>query len=149
MMKKRIKPLLLFLLAGIALACGADDCTIVEIPDYLKDLENLIIVQPNSEPVYEIDFIQTAEIEHSSATDNWFVDWSDEFWAFSGGDYWFAGIEVDDSGRIYVGNRAAHTIQVFDADGLFLTEKGGEGRGPGEFNGISDIKIQDNQLLAI
>ena len=135
----------------LTLFFGIVCCTTEEkknIPDHLKDLENLIIVQPNSEPVYEIDFIQTAEIEHGSATDNWFVDWPDEFWAFSGGDYWFAGLEVDDSGRIYVGNRAEHTIQVFDADGLFLTEKGGEGSGPGEFNGISDIKIHNNQLLA-
>ncbi|MCC5906910.1 MAG: 6-bladed beta-propeller [Balneolaceae bacterium] len=111
-------------------------------------MENLIIVQPNSEPAYAIEFIHLAEIEHSSATNNWFVDWSDEFWAFSGGDSWFAGLEVDDSGKIYVGNRTKHTIQVFDSDGLFLTETGGEGSGPGEFNGISDIKIQNNQLLA-
>ena len=119
----------------LTLFFGIVCCTTEEkknIPDHLKDLENLIIVQPNSEPVYEIDFIQTAEIEHGSATDNWFVDWPDEFWAFSGGDYWFAGLEVDDSGRIYVGNRAKHTIQVFDSDGLFLTEAGGEGRGPAD-----------------
>lgn len=147
MMKNIIKPLLLFLLAGIAIACGPDDRAPVEVPDHLKDLENLIIVQPNSEPAYAIDFIQKARIEHSNATNKWFVDWSNEFWAFSGGDYWLAGLEVDDSGRIYVGNRAAHTIQVFDSDGLFLTETGGEGRGPGEFNGISNIKIQNNQLL--
>jgi len=117
------------------------------IPNHLNDLEQLIVVQPKGEPAYAIEFIHSTEIHHSSATNKWFVDWSNDFWAFSGGDYWFAGIEVDDSGRIYVGNRAAHTIQVFDADGLFLTEKGGEGRGPGEFNGISNIKIQDNQLL--
>ncbi|TVQ03150.1 MAG: 6-bladed beta-propeller [Balneolaceae bacterium] len=130
---------------------GLSYCTTEEsknIPDHLNDLEQLIVVQPNSEPAYSIEFIRSAEIHHSSATNKWFVDWSNDFWAFSGGDYWFAGLEVDDSGRIYVGNRAAHTIQVFDSDGLFLTETGGEGNGPGEFNGISDIKIQNNQLLA-
>ncbi len=135
----------------LTLFFGIICCTTEEknsIPDHLKDLENLIIVQPNSEPAYTIDFIQTAEIEHSSATNSWFVDWSNEFWAFSGGDYWLAGLEVDDSGRIYVGNRAAHTIQVFDSDGTFLTETGGEGSGPGEYNGISGIKIHNNQLLA-
>lgn len=135
----------------LTLFLGIICCTTEEkknIPDHLNNLENLIIVQPNSEPVYEIDFTQTAKIKHSSATNNWFVDWSDDFWAFSGGDYWFAGLEVDDSGRIYVGNRAAHTIQIFDSDGLFLAETGGAGSGPGEFNGISDIKIQNNHLLA-
>jgi len=135
----------------LTLFFGVIVCTTEErknIPDHLNDLEHLVIIHPNSEPVYTIDFLKTVEINHSSATNKWFVDWSNDFWAFSGGDYWFAGLEVDDSGRIYVGNRAAHTIQVFDSDGLFWTEKGGEGSGPGEFNGIYDIKIQNNQLLA-
>ncbi|MCC5940076.1 MAG: 6-bladed beta-propeller [Balneolaceae bacterium] len=135
----------------LALFFGVICCTTEEVkkvPDHLGDLEQLIIIQPNSEPEYEIDFIHSAEIEHSSATNNWFVDWSDEFWAFSGGDFWFAGLEIDDSGRIYVGNSREKTIQVFDSDGSFLTETGGEGRGPGEFSGITEIKIKNNQLFA-
>jgi hypothetical protein len=135
----------------LTLFFGIICCTTEErknISDHLNDLEQLIVVQSISEPAYAVEFIHTTEIHHSIATNKWFVDWSNDFWAFSGGDYWFAGLEVDDSGRIYVGNRAAHTIQVFDSGGLFLTETGGEGSGPGEFNGISDVKIQNNQLLA-
>lgn len=118
------------------------------IPSHLDHVEKLIIVQPNSEPTNTIEFIHFAEINHSSATNNWFVDWSDNFWAFSGGDYWFAGLEIDDSGRIYIGNRSVKTIQVFDSTGSYLTEIGGDGSGPGEFNGISEIKIQSNHLIA-
>ena len=114
----------------IILILGSVFCTTEEkksIPDYLKDLENLIIVQPNREPVYNIEFIHSAEIEHSSATNKWFVDWSDDFWAFSGGDSWFGGLEVDDSGRIYVGNRSSNRIQVFNSTGRYLSSVGGEG----------------------
>lgn len=36
----------------------------------------------------------------------------------------------------------------FDSTGKYLQRLGGEGRGPGEFTGILDIKIQSDQLFA-
>lgn len=135
----------------LTLFFGVTFCTSEEkmnIPDHLDYLDGLIIVQPDREPAYSIEFIPSAEINDSDATRNWFLDSENDFWAFSGRDYWFAGLEVDDSGNIYIGNQREKAIQVFDSTGLYLTEIGGEGRGPGEFNGILDIKIQSNQLFA-
>jgi len=118
------------------------------IPGHLDQLENVIVVHPTSKPAHDIELIHSAEIKDLSATSEWFVDWSNDFWAFSGGDSWFGGLEVDDSGRIYVGNRASNRIQVFNSTGRYLSSVGGEGNGPGEFNGITEIKIQNNQLFA-
>ncbi|NBC03365.1 MAG: 6-bladed beta-propeller [Bacteroidetes bacterium] len=112
-----------------------------EIPEYLKELENLVVIQPNSEPASSIELIQEAVIDDRNATRTWFT------YDFGEG-YWFAGLEVDDSGRIYVGNGAGMMIQVFDSDGSYLTSIGSEGNGPGEFKGILDIGIDSNQLYA-
>jgi len=120
----------------------------IEIPEHLSRIQNLVIIQPTSEPAYDIELIHSAEIKDLSATSEWFVDWSNDFWAFSGGDSWFGGLEVDDTGRIYVGNRSSNRIQVFNSTGRYLSSVGGEGNGPGEFNGITEIKIQNNQLFA-
>jgi hypothetical protein len=112
-----------------------------EIPEHIQGLENLVVIQPNSEPSSSIEFIRDAVIDDRNATKTWFV------YDFGEG-LWFAGLEVDDSGRIYVGNVSEKTIQVFDPNGSYLTNIGNEGNGPGEFKGISDLKINSNQLYA-
>jgi hypothetical protein len=112
-----------------------------EIPKHLNELENLVIIQSNSEPTSSIEFTRTAVIDDANATRTWFVQ------GVAGG-YWFAGLEVDDSGRIYVGNGSEKAIQVFDSDGSYLANIGSEGNGPGEFQGILDIGINSNQLYA-
>lgn len=118
-----------------------------EIPEHLKELENLVIIQPNSDPTSSIELIQEAVIDDSNVTRTWFHDVTSGGFPF-GGAGWIAGVEVDDSGRIYVGNRPEKTIQVFDSTGSYLTNVGGEGNGPGEFNGITEIRIQSKQLYA-
>lgn len=111
-----------------------------EIPQHLKELENLTVVQPYAEPTSSIEFTREAVIDDVNVTKTWFV------YDFGEG-LWFTGLEVDDSGRIYVGNVSEKTIQVFDSDGSYLTNIGNEGNGPGEFKGISDLKIKSNQLF--
>ncbi|NBC02197.1 MAG: 6-bladed beta-propeller [Bacteroidetes bacterium] len=112
-----------------------------EIPEHLNELENLVVTQPNSEPVSSIELIRDAVIDDRNATRTWFT------YDFGEG-HWFAGLEVDDSGRIYVGNGAEMMIQVFDSTGRHLVNIGSEGNGPGEFKGITEIKIESNQLYA-
>lgn len=118
-----------------------------EIPEHLNDLEKLVVIQQNSKPASSIELIQEAVINDENATKTWFKDITSGGFPF-GGVGWIAGLEVDDSGRIYVGNQPEKTIQVFDSTGSYLTSLGSEGNGPGEFNGISDMNIQPNQLYA-
>ena len=44
------------------------------------------------------------------------------------------GIDVSESGDIYVLDMQARRVRVFDADGRFLREMGGSGSGPGELS---------------
>jgi hypothetical protein len=118
-----------------------------EIPEHLNELENLTVVQPYDESTSSIEFTRAAVIDDANATKTWFKDISTGGFPFGGAD-WFAGLEIDGSGRIYVGNRPEKTIQVFDSTGRYLTNIGGEGNGPGEFKGITEIRIQSNQLYA-
>jgi uncharacterized protein (TIGR03663 family) len=43
------------------------------------------------------------------------------------------GLAVDSGGRIYVADGNNHRIQVFDANGQFITQWGSQGAGPGQF----------------
>ena len=140
------KAFIILVLYWVGISCTTQNE--IEIPEHLSRIQNLVIIQPTSEPAYDIELIHSAEIKDLSATSEWFVDWSNDFWAFSGGDSWFGGLEVDDTGRIYVGNRSTKRIQVFNSTGSYLSSVGGEGDGPGEFNGIKEIKIHNNQLFA-
>lgn len=118
-----------------------------EIPEHLKELENLTVVQPYDESTSSIEFTRAAVIDDANATKTWFKDISTGGFPFGGAD-WFAGLEIDGSGRIYVGHRLEKIIQVFDSTGRYLVNVGGEGNGPGEFKGITEIRIQSNQLYA-
>lgn len=56
------------------------------------------------------------------------------------------GIGVDGFGRVYVVTSAWEGVHVFDNDGSWITNIGGEGGGPGEFrnvNGIAVSKVGD------
>lgn len=44
------------------------------------------------------------------------------------------GVEVDDNGNIYVGDRSNQRVQVFDASGFFVRKFGSAGAGVGQFS---------------
>lgn len=46
----------------------------------------------------------------------------------------WAGIAVDESGRIFVSDMMEHTLKAFDSSGRLLKTVGRRGQGPGEFN---------------
>jgi 6-bladed beta-propeller len=50
-----------------------------------------------------------------------------------------AGLEVDGGGRIYVIDRQAQEVRVFDSTGAFVRRIGRPGRGPGEFVGANGL----------
>lgn len=133
----------------VLLFVGFTSCTFqdeVSIPENLKDLQNLVVIQQDSSPESSIKFIRDLVIDDSDATDSWYHSTSGGF-AFGGSDF-FAGLEVDDTGKIFVGDNYEKVIHVFDSTGTYLQRIGGEGRGPGEFEGIFDIKIESDQLFA-
>lgn len=134
------------------LIIGSTGCTFQnesENSGYLNGIQNLVIIEKHADDHSSIELVKEAVLDDPDATKSWFDDMSGTDFPFGGGfDYWFGGLEIDDSGRIYIGNRSEKTIQVFDSTGLHLTNLGQQGNGPGEFNEILDIKIQTNQLYA-
>jgi len=128
---------------------GCVSCTFQDeesIPVYLEGLQNVSVIQKNSSTESSINFNRDLVIDDSDATGSWYHSTSGGF-AFGGGDF-FAGLEVDDTGNIFVGDNYEKVIHVFDSTGKYLQRLGGEGRGPGEFEGIFDIKIHSDQLFA-
>ncbi len=57
--------------------------------------------------------------------------------------YMVRGIALDSQHNIYVTDWGNHRIQKFDANGVFLQTTGRHGQGPGEFEGIMDLKIDE------
>lgn len=140
------KPFIISMLFFWGIGCTFQDES--EIPEYVSGIQNLVVIEENADYHSSIELVREATLDNPDATRTWFHDvGGGSDFAFGGVD-WFAGLEIDDSGRIYVGNRPATTIQVFDSTGVYLTNVGREGNGPGEFNGILDINIQSNQLYA-
>jgi|GEM_PF-490600 len=139
----RNKTLITLMLIWSGISCTAQNEP--EIPAHLSSIQNLVIIQPDSEPTSSVELIRDTVINDNQAASMWFKDIVSVGWAFGGSD-WMAGLEVDDSGKIYVGNRRAMEIQVFDSEGRFLVNTGGVGNGPGEFRGMAEMRIQADQL---
>lgn len=58
------------------------------------------------------------------------------------------GIDVDAAGNIYVADRQAQNVRVFDAAGEYLRVIGQPGEGPGEFGGnIRGVFIIDDEVV--
>ena len=51
--------------------------------------------------------------------------------------------EVDDEGRIYILDRTAFEVRVFDREGVYLRSIGRQGEGPGEFKQPQGLEIDD------
>jgi len=141
----RIKMLIILVLYWVGISCTTQNE--IEIPEHLSRIQNLVIIQPNSESAPTIELIRDVVINDENVSGSWYHDNSSTGLAFLEV-FWFAGLEIDDSGRIFVGNSLEKKIQIFDKDGKHLINIGREGNGPGEFNGITEIKIQSNQLIA-
>jgi len=118
-----------------------------ETPGYLNGIQNLVVIIKNTDDHSSIELERVAILDDPDATNSWYNDMSGTDFPFGGGfDYWFGGLDIDDFGRIYIGNRPEKTIQVFDSTGFYQTNLGRQGNGPGEFNEILDIKIRSNKL---
>ncbi|MEX2483986.1 MAG: 6-bladed beta-propeller, partial [Brumimicrobium sp.] len=109
---------------------GCSNQQSLDLPEYLKDLEELTIYPANTEPEASIELIRE-------------VIFSDRDEVILGRT---AGIVVDNDGRVYVGDQHANTVHVFDSDGSYFRRIGRQGEGPGEFLNIWDIQIGDKFL---
>jgi tripartite motif-containing protein 71 len=60
------------------------------------------------------------------------------------------GVASDSEGNVYIGsNITLSNIQKFDSDGNFITKWGSSGTGDGQFNGISDVAVDNDDNIYV
>ncbi|MCC5912877.1 MAG: hypothetical protein JJU46_00760 [Balneolaceae bacterium] len=103
------------------------------IPDDVKALPNLTIIESDSDGVPELNLVQDLTINAG--------DYSDirSLW----------NVTADDAGNIFWLDNRAHQIHRFGSDGERLSSLGNEGRGPGEFTFLSRIAVSGDRLFAL
>jgi len=101
-----------------------------QIPNQILKIENLKVYPKESHKLHRISFEQV--IRYGSTVNHPIGV--------------LAGFSVDDSGGVYISDYHQRTILVFESDGNYITKKGREGSGPGEFRVAPIPYVVSNQL---
>ncbi|HLR26600.1 MAG TPA: 6-bladed beta-propeller [Fodinibius sp.] len=119
-----------FLIIAIIFILTACSSIKEEVPAHIKRIENLTVYSQDTEPESSVEFVDEITLEAPDSI-------SRKWWGSNTQhQQWLAGIEIDDSGRIYVGDQRALGIHVFDIKGSYLTTLGRGGHGSGEYGGL-------------
>lgn len=107
-----------------------------DVPEHIKQLDNLSVFPAGSEPVNDIQFQKEQEF-------------GDQFLPNLPSPALGTGpkVDVDREGRVFMASRTQKNIQVYNPDGSELTKLGREGKGPGEFVDIAGIDIYGDKLM--
>lgn len=98
----------------------------IDLPEKVKDLENLTVISDKKAPIYDISFKKVNTFGRS-----------EEVLFQSVGSF-----AVDDKDRVYIADR--HDIKVFDLNGNYIKTLGRLGRGPGEFSNMGGLILKVN-----
>lgn len=113
----------------VLLLIGCKGEEITDIPEEIEQLENLIIIQKTADvPEFELTRQET------------YADGEDLITGV------LLGVEADNNGHVFLTDFTQKQIHVFDPNGNFISSLGGEGLGPGEFQGFSYMHIEGDSL---
>ena len=112
-----------------------------EIPEHIQEVENLTIYPGNSEPRYSVELIPEQNFGIGSGP-------------------WLASITdavVNDNGHLIIWDintegssfPPPNRLSVYNPDGSFLTQIGGNGRGPGEFIMLMAMNTGNDKIYAL
>lgn len=102
-----------------------------EIPEDVAQLDKLTVIPSDADPAHAIELNEdvvygdTEEVILGQITSTTVAE-----------------------GRVFIADRDKNIIHVYEPDGSYLTHLGGEGRGPGEFEGIARLKSDDQYIYA-
>jgi hypothetical protein len=99
----------------------------------IRKLKNLTVYPADAQPVYKIAFKRGVAY---GSTNNVVIGK-------------LGSIAVDDSGQVYIADKQQNTIHIFEPNGHYLTQLGRKGKGPGEFQNIQDMKINNVHLYVL
>jgi len=119
-------PLFIFLM----LIYGCSPAGNTELPDFLKELENITVFTSNEEPPFEIKINRELRYNDSGEVITGVI----------------GSFDVDEKGSIYIVDRQLQRIHQFDHNGKYILEFGRQGSGPGEFRSLGRLSIKGDQL---
>jgi hypothetical protein len=129
----------LIITAALLPACGESG---VEWRGTMRDSAGITIVDNPEEGLWQPDETPTFQEELKVGTPT-----GEAAYQFG----LISGLDVDDAGRMFVLDQQARRLRVFDAEGRFVIEMGGEGAGPGELSraAIGAFHMPGDTLLVI
>lgn len=119
----------IYLLLSLYL-CACNTQPDIDIPEEIASLENLTVVDPDSDPIQTGAPVRTAV----------YGDTED---VIIGALRFF---ETDHLGRVFIADGSLLVIHAYDPDGNYIGQVGSEGDGPGEFRRINSITFDDTYL---
>lgn len=120
-----------FYMLAVVIAVGCSSGEQVEIPEHISRLDNL--------KVFSSSDIEPSPVKITAGFE---IKDTDELTIGRMGD-----IAVAEDGRIFISALQQNSILVFKPDGSYLTTLGNEGKGPGEFLNIDQLKIYGDYLF--
>lgn len=135
-----IPPLLVYF---FFISCNSE--TRFDIPENVHELENVTVFAFEPESVQKIELIQELKFGDTDDVTIGMVEMKSAF----DQNRVYKRIAADEHGRVFIADIQQLKIHVFDSDGSWIQSIGRQGRGPGEFQQISELKIVSDQLYAI
>ncbi len=131
-MRNRISVIICFFSFLIITGCNEEKST--ELPAHIesKNLDNLAVYPLDQEKEYQIRLEQQQE----------FGDYED---VYIGN---IVDAAADEFGRVYLADKRQSNIKVYNTEGSLIKKLGQPGQGPGDFQNIRDIQINNHQLYA-
>ena len=120
----------LILMSVLYLSCLSQEAP--KIPERAQKLDNLTVYSVEADPAGEIQFVR----EQTFGSTNGVMIGR------------LGSVTVDKAGRVLIADLDQQIINVFESDGQYFTQFGGEGRGPGEFLAGPNLEIVSNRLYA-
>ena len=111
--------------------CTGEETT--EIPEYAASLENVTVLDPDAEPLFEIDFEEIYSVGNREPV------------LFSRVDQ----LQADENGNLFAADSGEKIIYVIDSNGDPVTTIGRNGAGPGEFRSIFSLSYNSGILYVL
>lgn len=113
----------------ILMDCSGSQVEEINIPEEIRNLENLTVYQRPENP----DTLILRREQAFGDTDSILIGR-------------IQYVAVDSSGRVFIADIQKQTINVYGPDGGFITQLGREGKGPSEFSIIRSLHIRKDRL---
>ncbi|WP_176719418.1 6-bladed beta-propeller [Rhodohalobacter halophilus] len=102
------------------------------LPEHLQGIENLTVYSEDEAPRFQISLQEVARIDDS---DDLILGR-------------ISGIQTDKNDRIFISDDSEKRINVYTPDGEFIQSIGRSGQGPGEFETVHNLMIDEAHIYA-